>query len=138
MPEPENPENKPIKDLEARAERLEHMAERQEKVAHEAEELAKEEKEEARELREEAREIEEHEKEITIYVNGTEYKVHKTMISYEGLLELIEAPPLPEDKRYLVQYSKGPKDKPTGTLIEGQSVELRNDMEFDVTPTNRS
>ena len=43
MPEPENPENKPIEDLEARAERLEHMAERQEKVAHEAEELAKEE-----------------------------------------------------------------------------------------------
>ncbi len=125
-------------DLEEGAKRLEHMAERQEQLAHEVEELADAEREAARELRDEAHRLAEHEKEITIFVNGTEYQVKKEKISYEGLLELIEAPPLAEDKRYLVQYSKGPKDKPTGTLIEGQSVELKNNMEFDVTPTNRS
>ena len=125
-------------DLEERAKRLEHMAERQEHLAHEVEELAEVEREEARELLEEAHRLAKHEKETTIFVNGTEYKVEKRKISYEGLLKLIEAPPLPKDKRYLVQYSKGPKDKPTGTLIEGQSVELKNHMEFDVTPTNRS
>jgi Multiubiquitin len=103
--------------------------------------MSESEKNTPRDLEERAKRLEhmaEHEKEITIFVNGTEYQVEKGKISYEGLLELIEAPPLPEGKRYLVQYSKGTKDKPTGTLIEGQSVELKNHMEFDVTPTNRS
>ena len=77
-------------------------------------------------------------KAVTIFVNGTAYEVDKGRISYEDLLALIKAPPLPPDKRYSVQFSKGPKDKPTGTLIEGQSVEVKKDMEFDVTPANRS
>jgi hypothetical protein len=77
-------------------------------------------------------------KTVTIYVNGTPYEVEKGRISYEQLLALIEAPPLPEGKRYAVQFSKGHNDKPTSTLIEGESVEVKKDMEFDVTPANRS
>lgn len=77
-------------------------------------------------------------KPVTIYVNGTLYEVPKGKISYEGLLSLINAPALPPDKRYSVQYSKGNAPKPTGTLIEGESVEVKKDMEFDVTPANRS
>lgn len=77
-------------------------------------------------------------KPVTIYVNGTPYEVPKERISYEELLALINAPPLPEDKRYSVQYSKGNSDKPTGTLIEGETVQVKKDMEFDVTPANRS
>jgi hypothetical protein len=77
-------------------------------------------------------------KKVTIFVNGTAYEVEKGCISYEQLLALIQAPPLPEGKRYAVQYSKGHNDKPTGTLIEGESVEVKKDMEFDVTPANRS
>ena len=75
---------------------------------------------------------------VTIYVNGTPYEVPKERISYEELLALINAPALPADKRYSVQYSKGQSGKPTGTLIEGESVEVKKDMEFDVTPANRS
>jgi Multiubiquitin len=75
---------------------------------------------------------------VTIYVNGTAYEVPKEKISYEELLQLIGAPPLPEGKRYSVVYSKGNSGKPTGTLLEGQSVEVKKDMEFDVTPANRS
>lgn len=75
---------------------------------------------------------------VTIYVNGTAYEVAKGRISYEELLALIKAPALPADKRYSVQYSKGQSGKPTGTLIEGESVEVKKDMEFDVTPANRS
>ena len=77
-------------------------------------------------------------KKVTIFVNGTPYEVEKGRISYEQLLALIKAPPLPEGKRYAVQFSKGQSDKPTGTLIEGESVEVKKDMEFDVTPANRS
>lgn len=76
--------------------------------------------------------------EITIYVNGTPYQVEKGKISYEQLLSLIGAPPLPDGQRYAVQFSKGHNEKPTGTLIEGESVEVKKDMEFDVTPANRS
>jgi len=75
---------------------------------------------------------------VTIYVNGTPYEVDKGRISYEQLLVLIKAPALPEGQRYAVQFSKGHNDKPTGTLIEGESVEVKKDMEFDVTPANRS
>lgn len=77
-------------------------------------------------------------KPVTIYVNGTEYEVPKERISYEELLLLINAPALPEGQRYSVQFSKGHSGKPTGTLIEGQSVQVKKDMEFDVTPANRS
>jgi hypothetical protein len=77
-------------------------------------------------------------KKVTIFVNGTPYEVDMGRISYDQLLALIQAPPLPEGKRYAVQYSKGHNDKPTGTLIEGESVEVKKDMEFDVTPANRS
>jgi hypothetical protein len=75
---------------------------------------------------------------VTIFVNGTPYEVSKERISYEELLALINAPALPADKRYSVQYSKGHSDKPTGTLLEGQSVQVKKDMEFDVTPATRS
>jgi Multiubiquitin len=77
-------------------------------------------------------------KAVTIYVNGTPYDVPKDRISYEELLKLIGAPALPEGQRYSVQYSKGHSGKPTGTLIEGETVQVKKDMEFDVTPANRS
>lgn len=77
-------------------------------------------------------------KTVIIVVNGTEYEVAKSKIAYEELLVLIEAPELPENQRYQVMYSKGNGPKPTGTLIEGESVEVKKEMEFDVTPANRS
>lgn len=77
-------------------------------------------------------------KPVTIIVNGTPYDVPKGRISYEELLALINAPSLPEGQRYSVQYSKGHSGKPTGTLIEGESAPVKKDMEFDVTPANRS
>lgn len=77
-------------------------------------------------------------KTVTIYVNGTAYETDKGQLTYEQLLALIHAAPLPDGQRYSVQYSKGHNDKPTGTLIEGGSVKVKKDMEFDVTPANRS
>lgn len=77
-------------------------------------------------------------KPLTIYVNGSHYDVLKERISYEELLKLIESPALAENQRYSVMYSKGHSDKATGTLIEGESVMVKKEMEFDVTPANRS
>jgi len=77
-------------------------------------------------------------KPVTIVVNGTEYDVPKDSISCEELLKLIGAPALPDGQRYSVQYSRGQGKKPTGTLIEGETVQVKKEMEFDVTPANRS
>jgi len=77
-------------------------------------------------------------KTVTIIVNGTEYEVTKGKITYEELLALIEAPELPENQRYQVMFSKGNGPKPTGTLMESESVVVKKEMEFDVTPANRS
>ncbi|WP_092254978.1 multiubiquitin domain-containing protein [Bradyrhizobium sp. Rc3b] len=84
------------------------------------------------------REVRRWRKPITIYVNGTAYEVPKDRISYEELMALIGAPALPDDQRYSVQFSKGQSGKPTGTLIEGETVQVKKGMEFDVTPANRS
>ena len=75
---------------------------------------------------------------VTIIVNGTPYEVAKERITYEELLALISAPALPDGQRYSVMYSKGHSNKATGTLIEGEAVQVKKDMEIDVTPASRS
>ena len=47
-------------------------------------------------------------------------------------------PPTGEGVQFTVQYTRGQGDKPAGTLVEGQSVKVKDGMEFDVTATNRS
>ena len=47
-------------------------------------------------------------------------------------------PPTGDGIQYTVQYTRGHGNKPAGTLVEGQTVKLKDGMEFDVTSTNRS
>ncbi|RVD67547.1 hypothetical protein EN751_36185, partial [Mesorhizobium sp. M4A.F.Ca.ET.029.04.2.1] len=47
-------------------------------------------------------------------------------------------PPTGDGIQYTVQYTRGHGHKPSGTLVEGQSVKITEGMEFDVTSTNRS
>ncbi|HXU94582.1 MAG TPA: multiubiquitin domain-containing protein [Gallionella sp.] len=78
-------------------------------------------------------------KEITIVINGTEVVVQKERLTFEEIIALgFENPPTGDGVQFTVQYSRGHSDKPKGTLIEGQSVQAKEGMEFDVTPTNRS
>jgi len=39
---------------------------------------------------------------------------------------------------YTVTYSRGPRDNPKGVLTDGQSVEVKSGMVFDVTKTDKS
>jgi hypothetical protein len=82
----------------------------------------------------------EHEKKaVTIYINGTAKQVHKERLSYEEIVSLaFSTPPGGENVQVTVQYSRGHSSKLKGTLVEGQSVEIKEGMEFDVTATNRS
>lgn len=79
-------------------------------------------------------------KTVTVYFNGREKQIPaKDTISFEeAVAYAFDAPPSGDGVQFSVQYSRGHGDKPTGTLLEGQSVKVKKGMEFDVTPTNRS
>lgn len=80
------------------------------------------------------------EKTVTIIVNGRQRSWPKNAdISYEQLIGLaFENPPTGDDVQITVQYTRGEGHKPSGTLVENQSVKVKDGMVFDVTATNRS
>ena len=60
-------------------------------------------------------------------------------MSIEEIVALAyETPPTGDGVQFTMQYTKVHSDKPKGTLVEGQSVKVKEGMEFDVTPSNRS
>jgi len=76
---------------------------------------------------------------VTIIINGTAKSVEKERLSFDEIVALAyETPPTGDGVQFTIQYTKGHSDKPKGTLVEGQSVKVKERMEFDVTPTNRS
>lgn len=79
-------------------------------------------------------------KTVTIIVNGRQKTVAKNAeLSFDQIVALaFENPPTGDGIQYTVQYTRGHGDKPSGTLVEGQSVKVKEGMEFDVTSTNRS
>lgn len=80
-----------------------------------------------------------HKKTVTIYINGTEKHVEKGRLSYDDIVALaFDNPPKGENVQISIQYTRGHSEKSKGTLVEGQSVEIVEGMEFDVTATNRS
>ncbi len=78
-------------------------------------------------------------KEITIVINGTEAVTKKEYLTFEDVIALaFDNPPAGDGVQFTMQYSRGHSDKQKGTLVEGQSVKVKEGMEFDVTPTSRS
>lgn len=79
-------------------------------------------------------------KTVTIIVNGRAKTVPKNEeLTYEQVVALaFPNPPSGDGVQFTVQYTRGNGNKPAGTLVEGQSVKVKDGMEFDVTPTNRS
>ena len=110
---------------------LEHLRRAEQGLAHGDDAGAKREVEEAvRDLRPE---------DLWVIVNGRRKEVHTHRLTFDAVVALaFPEPPQGEGVQFTVQYTRGPERNPSGTLIEGQSVEVRCGMEFDVTPTNRS
>lgn len=83
---------------------------------------------------------EERPKTVTIIVNGRPKTLpKKEILTFEEVIALaFENPPTGDGIQYTVQYTRGHGSKPAGTLVEGQSVKIKEGMEFDVTSTNRS
>ena len=79
-------------------------------------------------------------KSVSIVVNGRAKPWPKNEhISFEQVIALaFPNPPSGDGVQFTVQYMRGEGHKPAGTLVEGQSVKVKDGMEFDVTQTNRS
>jgi hypothetical protein len=79
-------------------------------------------------------------KTVTIIVNGRPKTWPKNEdITFEQVVALaFPNPPSGDGVQFTVQYTRGHGNKPAGTLVEGQSVKVKDGMEFDVTQTNRS
>lgn len=79
-------------------------------------------------------------KTVTVIINGRPKTVPKNDdLTFEEIVALaFENPPTGECIQYTIQYTRGQGNKPSGVLVEGQSVKVKNGMEFDVTSTNRS
>lgn len=79
-------------------------------------------------------------KTVTIMVNGRLKTVPKNEeITFDQVVALaFPNPPSGDGVQFTVQYTRGQGNKPAGALVEGQSVKVKEGMEFDVTPTNRS
>ena len=78
-------------------------------------------------------------KDITLIVNLEEKLWDKKRISYEEVTLLAFGPPPPGIIiTYTVEFDKGPRSNPEGSLTPGKSVKVREGMVFSVTETGRS
>lgn len=78
-------------------------------------------------------------KAIAIIVNGQQKEIAETKLTFEEVVKLA-FPTLPtgDNVMFTVRYRHGPKQNPSGTLLEGEVVHINNGMIFDVTQTVRS
>jgi hypothetical protein len=78
-------------------------------------------------------------KTYTIYVNGQEKMVTTKNVTYEQLVKLAFPNPIAgQNIIYTVGYEDGPHKNPSGSLMPGGKVYVKDGMIFDVTPTDKS
>ena len=78
-------------------------------------------------------------KEFKIIVNARPKEVTSRELSFTEIVSLaFSSPPTGENILFTVTYEKGKGSKPEGTLVEGQSVHIKDGMIFNVTATDKS
>ena len=77
-------------------------------------------------------------KPITIYVNAEARTVADKDISFEEVVALATGLPTGPNILYGVTYQRGHGNKPTGTLVAGQSTKVKHEMILSVTATDKS
>lgn len=75
---------------------------------------------------------------IKIYVNQDLHEIETHNISYERVVELYLGEGGASSKQYVIKYSHGPSDNPSGTLAPGEEVKVKDDMRFRVSGTGES
>ena len=76
---------------------------------------------------------------FTIIVNGQKKVVAARTVNFDEIVKLaFPMPPTGANILYTVSYEDGPRVNPQGSLKEGQTVEVKNRMIFNVTATDKS
>lgn len=80
-----------------------------------------------------------HNKEYTIIVNGRQKVVTSKELSFAEIIALaFDNPPTGQYIVFTVTYRRGQGNKPEGTLLEGETVKIKDGMIFNVTATDKS
>lgn len=83
--------------------------------------------------------MEQENKEFNIIVNGRQKVVSAKEISFAEIVALaFDNPPTGPYIIFTVTYRRGSGNKPEGTLVEGETVKIKEGMIFDVTCTDKS
>jgi hypothetical protein len=78
-------------------------------------------------------------KNITIIVNGRQKVVTEKEMSFAEIIALaFDNPPTGPNIVFTVTYRRGHGNKPEGTLVEGETVKVKDGMIFNVTATDKS
>ena len=83
-------------------------------------------------------ENEQHPDRFNIFVNARRHSWEDETIDYSQVVDLAFPPPHGPNEIFTVQYSRGPKENPEGTITDVQSVKVKSGMVFDVTRTDKS
>lgn len=76
---------------------------------------------------------------ITIKVNSRERVVDHRVLTYWEIVKLAYPEAAPSEQIiYSIDYASGPHQNPSGSLVESQSVYIKEGMKFYVTPTDKS
>ena len=76
---------------------------------------------------------------ITILVNARRKELHQRRVSYWEIVKLAFPEAVPaENILYTINYGHGPAANPEGSMVDGQHVQIKNEMTFYVTPTDKS
>ncbi|MER8865739.1 multiubiquitin domain-containing protein [Mesorhizobium sp. M0751] len=73
-----------------------------------------------------------------ILVNGDDHEIDTKQITYARVVDLYLGQGGKPSNEYLVKYSHGPVENPSGTLAPGQKVKVKDGMRFRVAGTGES
>ncbi len=73
-----------------------------------------------------------------IFVGDDKHEVETSTITYDRVVELYLGEGQPPSKQYVIKYSHGPSQNPSGTLAPGEEVFVKNGMRFRVSGTGES
>lgn len=78
------------------------------------------------------------EKVFDILVNGEDHVIETSEITYARVVDLYLGSGGKPSGEYLVKYSHGPLENPSGTLAPSEKVRVKNGMRFRVAGTGES